>query len=221
MTQGAWTEIFDQVADNARALKEVALNRHDRDFDPWHRQARSILLRYAVVKIPAFDEIPFASDFFLGKPDTEQSDINDRIALCSDIDLALDLLEVARRQVVEELRLKKSRERVKGGASFEVPEQAAGRTPAEPEALKLTEASSQGGLDALPVLVEASDLTRREKEEALEEIDRVLKALADGNPDWDRIKRTIKFLLDFDKTLALTAVPLILERTQFLTNRKP
>jgi len=220
MGQNAWTEAFDKITEGANSLKEVALNRHDRDFEVWQRQARNLLLRHAPVKIPAFDEIRFASDFFLGKPDTEQIDINDRIALHSDIDQALELLEMAKGQVVEELRLKKSRERIKGGASFEYPEQTKPSTSSEPEVAPTPQvALIHEGMDGLPGLVEASDLTQREKEEALEEIDRVRQALEQNRPDWDRIKRTIKFLLDFDKSLALTAVPLILKRYHDLTHR--
>ncbi len=220
MDQDAWTEAFNKITEGAHSLKEVALNRHDRDFDIWHRQARNILLRHAPVKIPAFDEIRFASDFFLGKPETDQIDINDRIALHSDVDQALELLEMAKAQVAEELRLKKSRERIKGGASFEYSDPTKPSTSSESGVPSPSQAALEHeGMDALPGLVEASDLTRREKEEALEEIDRVRQALEQSHPDWDRIKRTVKFLLDFDKTLALAAVPLILKRYHDLTHR--
>ncbi len=218
MEQDAWKESFDRVEEGARSLKEVALNRYDRDFEVWHRQARSVLLRYGAVKIPAFDEIRFASDFFLGKDGDEQKDINDRIALVSDIDLALEIIATVRAQVADELRLKKSRERIGGGASLEhstsVP------TPQEPpEALPPDSSLSLDDFDQLLALVEASDFSRREKEDALEEIERVRQVLTGGNPDWDRIKRTLKFFLDFDKVLALEAIPVILQSYKKIIQR--
>lgn len=220
MDQDALVVAFEKINAGAKSLKEVALNRHDRDFDPWQRQARNLLLRYAPVKIPAFDEIRFASDFFLGKPENEQIDINDRIALVSDIELALDILAAAKAHVMEELRLKKSRERIKGGASLEVPEEVNPASTSLPNDQKVVGSQLPSGLDELPAIIEAlDDFTRREKEEALEEIDRVRQALDKEHPDWDRVKRTVKFLLDFDKALALTAVPLILKRYHDLTNR--
>ncbi len=220
MDQDALVEAFEKINAGAKSLKEVALNRHDRDFDSWQRQARNLLLRYAPVKIPAFDEIRFASDFFLGKPENEQIDINDRIALFSDIDLALDILEAAKAHVIEELRLKKSRERIKGSASLELPKEDKPVSAPFPNDPTVDASPLASGLDELPAIIEALDnFTRREKEEALEEIDRVRQALDKEHPDWDRVKRTVKFLLDFDKTLALAAVPLILQRYHDLTNR--
>ncbi|QPJ60807.1 MAG: hypothetical protein G3M70_02450 [Candidatus Nitronauta litoralis] len=220
MDQDALAEAFSKIKTGAQSLKEVAQNRHDRDFDSWQRQSRNLLLRYAPVKIPAFDEIRFASDFFLGKPESEQIDINDRIALISDIDLALEILEAAREHVFEELRLKKSRERIKGGATLELPEECESVSASLQNESKKAENLSSSGLDSLPAIIEGlEDFTRREKEEALEEINRVRQVLDKEHPDWDRVKRTIKFFLDFDKTLALAAVPLILKRYQDLTNR--
>lgn len=218
MEQDAWKESFDRVEQGAQSLKEVALNRYDRDFDAWHRQARSVLLRYGAVKIPAFDEIRFASDFFLGKGGDEQKDINDRIALVSDIDLALEIMATVRAQVADELRLKKSRERIGGGASLEnLTPAAASEGP--PEKMPPDPGLSLDGFDQLSALVEASDYSRREKEDALEEFDRVRQVLTGSNPDWDRIKRTLKFFLDFDKALALEAIPVILQSYKQTTQR--
>lgn len=210
MQEPNWEEAFRQLSEGAKTLKEEALNRHDRDFDPWHRQARSVLLRYCPVKIPAFDEIRFASDFFLGKGGEEQLEINDRIALVCDLDLALEIFEHAREAVADELRRKKSRERIGGGASMPPAAQAEEGRPPEP---------SLPEIDPLLEQLEAMDLTRREKEEAWEEIERVLTLLGKPDPDWDRIRRTLKFLLDFDKTLALDAVPEIIKRYQHHTQR--
>lgn len=190
---------FEKVIAEAAVLKKEALNRHDPAFDPWHRRARSVLLQFAPVKIPAFDEIRFASDYFLSKPGEEQLDINDRIALACDLDVAVEIFRQSAAQAEEELRFRKSRERI-GGASLEVP--AAAPQPGPPAA--------RADLDSVRALVDSLDLTPREKEEAQEELRRAREALAAGPPDWDRIKRTIKFLLDFDRTLALQAVPVLL-----------
>ncbi|MCA9482367.1 MAG: hypothetical protein KC553_01395 [Nitrospina sp.] len=219
MQEPNWEEAFHRVAEGAKVLKKEALNRHDREFDPWYRQARSLLLRYCPVKIPAFDEIRFASDFFLGKSGEAQLDINDRIALVCDLDLALEIFEHAGEIVADELRRKKSRDRIGGGASMQPP------VPPQPAAAEsfgaqdTPESAPATNADPLLEQLEAMDLSRREKEEAREEIERVIALLKTPDPDWDRVRRTLKFLLDFDKTLALNAVPELLQRYKHHTRR--
>ncbi len=207
-----WKPAFRKLVDEAGTLKQEALNRHDPAFDPWHRRARSVLLRYAPVKIPAFDEIRFASDFFLSKPAEEQTEINDRIALACDLDLAVELFQQAEALVDEEWRFQKSRERfrtvtpvVQGGG----PAPAASPPPAP---------ASTGGLEALMDWVRTLDLREEEIQQAVEELERARRALASRPPDWDRLKRTLKFLLDFDQTLARKAVPLLLLEFEQQTN---
>jgi len=197
----AWKASFEKVLAEADVLKKEALNRHDSAFDPWHRRARSVLLQFAPVKIPAFDEIRFASDYFLSKPGEEQLDINDRIALACDLDLAIEIFRLSAAQVEEDLRFKKRRARI-GGASLEAPAAAPQTSPAAQAPVP--------DFEALNALVAALDLTQREKEEAGEELRRARQALLADPPDWDRVKRTVKFLLDFDRTLALKAVPVLL-----------
>lgn len=198
-----WKTAFEKVRADAAEIKNEGLNKHDPAFDPWHRRARSVLLKYAPVKIPAFDEIRFASDFFLSKPGEEQLNINDRVALGCDLDLAVEIFNQSQVLVEEELRFKKSRERFQAAQSMtHAPETSAVAAPAP---------VPTADFESLNVLVGSLDLAQREKDEALEELRRAQQALAARPPDWDRIKRTIKFLLDFDRTLALKAVPVLLQ----------
>lgn len=218
MEQEPWAEAFQNLVKGAATIKADALNRHDRDFAPWHRQARSVLLRYCPVKIPAFDEIRFASDFFLGRNGEDQFDINDRIALVSDIDLALEIFEQARELVQKDERFRKSRERIGGSASIETPDRKP-PSPAENKTPEPAQVKEAGGQDPLLARLQDMDLSQREKDEVREELERVIRILEQPDPDWDRIKRTVKFLLDFDKTLALATVPEILQRYQHPTPR--
>ena len=201
-----WNHSFDQVKNEALALQSAAYNRNDKDFAPWHRKARSVLLKYAPVKIPAFDEIRFASDFFLSQPGEKQDTINDSIAISEDLDLAIDLFEQAARKIESDLRYQKRR----GDMGKMTVEPIAESMPVPADA----QTPGTGTMADLRGLLDSLDLTSREKDDALEELERLEKTLASAEPDWDRVKRSIKFLLDFDRTLAIRAVPWILQRLQ-------
>ena len=103
-------DVLEQLKTISRELNELkkeALNRDDTRFEIWHQKAREAVVRYTPLKLPAFDEILFASDFFISKPATERDVINDRIALVSDCNLANQILE----EVVLYIKTQESRRR--------------------------------------------------------------------------------------------------------------
>ena len=65
-------------------LKKEALNRDNSRFRSWHSKVREAVPGFTPKKNSAFDEITFASDFFLSKLNAERININDRIDLRSD-----------------------------------------------------------------------------------------------------------------------------------------
>ena len=172
----------------AETLKQEALNFCDARFAPWRDRARQCIQQLAPVKQPAFEEIRFASDFLLSKPKDEQAGMNDRIALACDIDLAVEVLRQVIALVAENEQLEK------------------GKRLAQPIPTPVQRSGS------LLELLDSFEFSEREKEEVRTEFERVETALEQPQPDWDRAKRTIKFLLDFDRNLALQAIPQILSR---------
>lgn len=197
-----WQETVSQLRNEGKAMKQSAVNRHDARFSGWHAKARRFVQEFAPKKLPAFDEIRFASDFFLSKPEDEQKEINDRIALVSDIDLCFELLE----QVVEIAQENAQKQNARKQARPAPVPPAAEPTP------KSAASPAPASADELRAVVERMDLSARDKAEILDEIERVERALSKPQPDWDQIKRVIRFLLDFDRTLAIEAIPLILAR---------
>lgn len=196
-----WKAPFDEITRGAQAIKESCLNRHDEKFAPWHERARKILVQYAPKKLPTFDEIRFASDYFLSKNREEQEDIDDRIALISDIDLFQKITTT----LVHDLR-KKNRHFVK--LEEIIHEDSKLQADREPTQVKWE--STPNTLKQSRELVMKLSLPRRDAEEALQEIDRVEREFGKTHPDWDLIKRSIKFFLDFDRLLAQEIIPLIL-----------
>ena len=181
-----WKDAFNEMLAGAGVITETCLNRSDEGFASWHERARGVVARYAPKKLPSFDEIRFASDYFLSKDGREQEDIDDRIALHSDIDLFLNILTAVSRE------LEKTRKHRKPALA---------PPPQPPVASTLDEARE---------MVRSLSISPRDREDVFQEIERVERALAKPDLDWDSIKRSIKFFLDFDKKLALEATPLIL-----------
>jgi len=182
------TKAIHTIIQEAEILKQEALNFCDARFAPWRIRALQCIQQLAPVKQPTFEEIRFASDFLLSKPEDKQAGINDRIALACDIDLAVEVL----RQVIA---LAEENEQLEKGKRLAQPIP----TPAQ-----------RAG--SLIELLDSFEFSEREKEEVRAEFERVEAALEQPQPDWDRAKRTIKFLLDFDRHLALQAIPQILSR---------
>lgn len=183
-----WKSAFDEITTGAEFIKNTCLNRGDVVFVPWHTLARDAVARYAPGKLPSFDEIRFASDYFLSKSQEEQESINDRIALVSDIDLFVQMAT----GVVK--NLEKTRRVIKPVVS------------ALTSHSTLTEETRES--------IRSLSLSPHDKNNILQEIERVERELAKPHPDWDLIKRTIKFLLDFDRKLALDIVPRIIALVQ-------
>lgn len=200
-----WKTQFDLVIHGAQNIKETCLNRNDEKFAPWHEKARKAIVQYAPKKLPTFDEIRFASDFFLSKNHEEQEEINDRIALLSDIDLFQKIAET----IAGDLR-KKNRQFVKLEEIIRHEEETGPHAAQEPVAVKWEKSLASDGLKKSREFVKTMSLSRHDEEEALREIDRVEQELGKPRPDWDLIKRSIKFFLDFDRQLAQEIIPLIL-----------
>lgn len=192
-----------EIVEEAESIKNEALNRDDPQFQGWYDQVRSIVIENAPGKLLAFDEIPFASDYFLLKTLEEREEINDRIALVSDIDQALRLMDDITALLEKEAARQKREERKKKFKTTPLKkagqENDAGATPA-----------AMGGWKTVVEKVGQLNISEQEKEKVLDEIARVEKELTSRHADWDVIKRAIKYFLDFDRELALTAVPVIL-----------
>ena len=193
-----WKTLFDEIIRDAHIFKETCLNRNDTKFPPWHERARKILVQYAPKKLPTFDEIRVAADYFISKNKEEQEDIDDRIALFSDIDLFQKMASA----LVHDLR-KKNRNFVKLEEIVHEDTRSQELVPAKRE-------PSPNDFRQSRELIMGMSLPRHDAEEALQEIDRVERELGKTRPDWDLIKRSIKFFLDFDRKLAQEAIPLIL-----------
>ncbi|MBI4383021.1 MAG: hypothetical protein HY579_03185 [Nitrospinae bacterium] len=188
-----WREVIGNILREARSLREQCLNRNDELFAPWHDKIRNAVIQYAPVKLPAFEEIRFASDYFLSKSAEEQDEINDRIALVSDLDAAVQLLK----DILDALESKARRKPKVSPA--ELPPGTIAAQDIGP--VSLARAREQAA---------ALSLSRRDREELLGEIGRVERELSKPDPGWDAVKRTVKYLLDLDRELALDTIPAIL-----------
>ncbi len=136
-----WKTQFDLIVHGAQSIKENCLNQNDEKFAPWHEKARKAIAQYAPKKLPTFDEIRFASDFFLSKSREEQEEINDRIALLSDIDLFLKMAET----IAGDLR-KKNRQFVKLEEIIRHEEDAEPHAALEPVVVKWEKSATSDGL---------------------------------------------------------------------------
>jgi hypothetical protein len=189
-------EIVDNllaVVADAETIRNAASNRDDPRIRSWREKAREAVARLAPAKLPAFDEIPFASDYFLSRPETERRRIDDRIALVSDFDAAVKIL----RDIAERVR----RAGVAGDSN----------NPSSPVAARdgRWERNGAPGLAEVRGLAANMGFPPRDLEEALAALDQAEAGIAAAPPDWDRVKRAVKFLMDFDRALALAAVPAI------------
>ena len=77
---------------------------------------------------------------------------------------------------------------------------------------------SETGWEELSHLLESGAFADREKVEASAILQNLRKSLSDSDPDWDQMKRGIKFLLEFDRHLAIEAVPFLLLFYKFKRN---
>tara|TARA_B100000686_G_scaffold281556_1_gene303368 strand:+ start:1514 stop:2131 length:618 start_codon:yes stop_codon:yes gene_type:complete len=192
------------IIDSSETIEADALNRDDPRFQPWHEKARQAVVENAPIKICTFDEITFASDFFLTKPIDQREDINDRIALVSDFRMAVGLL----RNVTEICEKERSRKKRKTLHEKTID----GETQGKPKEFV------SGWEDTLTKIKQA-DFSFREKEEVLEVLEDLHSILQSPESGWDRFKRGVKFLLDFDRDLALELVPFLLERFEIQTQK--
>ncbi len=195
---GSWEKKLNTLIQEAEALKADAWNRNDRNFSPWKIKTAQFISEHTPAKKPTFEEIRFASDFFLSKKKEEQNEINDRIALTCDIDLAIEILNL----VADILKDKQLKEKI--SASSEPIK--INRVPEEPFSFSGIEFNRTLYIP----LIDKLSFNEREKEEIIFELERLEKALQGTNPDWDKAKRTLKFLLDFDRKLAIALIPKIL-----------
>ncbi len=195
---GSWEKKINVLIQEAQALKTGAWNRNDPNFSPWKTKTAQFILEHSPTKKPTFDEIRFASDFFLSKKQEEQNEINDRIALSCDIDLAIEILNL----ILDILKDKQLKQKI--SASSE-PITINNETKEPPSSLGM-------GFNEnfYKPLINQFSFNEREKEEVIFELERLEKTLLGTNPDWDKAKRTLKFLLDFDRNLAIKLVPKIL-----------
>ena len=181
---------------DSELLKKEAINKDDPRFSSWHEKARQTIAQKAPVKRFAFEEISFASDFFLSKTITEREGINDRIALVSDLQLAVKLFK----NVISIFEKELSKEKLEILDKDSMSENTSGF-------------SNGPDIRWQQVLkkIESADFSNREKFEVKEILKGLQSSLQDSEKDWDRFKRGIKFFLDFDRKLALEVVPFLLE----------
>ena len=186
------------LIEESEFIKTEAINRDDPRFFLWHGEVREAVIQNAPVKKFAFDEISFASDFFLSKPIAERDNINDRIALVSDFQLAVRLLESVI-QIAEKEFSRKEREFLRC-----YPNRIRGETSTKDENRDLS-------WTVLFNRISASNFSNREKEEIREALGSLQGSLKGTERDWERFKRALKFLLDFDREFALKAIPFLIK----------
>ncbi len=190
-------KLFQELIKEGQELKKGAWNCDYPDFVDWHEKAKQAVVQFAPVKLPTFNEILFASDFYLSKPLEERIDINDRIALVDDFYLVENLFN----GIIEALEKENARKRA---LSFH-----------ENRKNKSSNSSSEDSSERrfLEPLRKAKEMqfSTRELEEIENELMRLELEFVQSNPNWDLIKRTIKFFLDYDSDLALLILPIILK----------
>ncbi len=199
-----WKETIDRVLAEAESIRDRCRNRNDPAFDQWHEFARHVVIEYLPIKLLAFDEIRFASDYFLSKSGEEQQTINDRIALVCDMDLVIKLFREMAGHLEDQRRFLP--ETVKPVTPDPVLGQKAGKGAVTPAL------STPDSLESARKNLEAYPFNARDKAELMREIDLLEAELKKNPPDWDFIKRSLKFILDFDRNLAIEWVPLILSQ---------
>lgn len=190
-------KVFQELIEKGQELKQSAWNCDYPDFSDWHEKAKQAVVQFAPVKLPAFNEILFASDFYLSKPFEERIEINDRIALVDDFNLVEKLFN----RIIEKLEKENDRKRA---LSFHQKKKS--------ELNKNSSEDSSGKrFSEFLKNIKEMPFSSRELEEIESEIIRLELEFAQQRPNWDLIKRTIKFFLDYDSELALLVLPKILK----------
>jgi len=196
-------KVFQELIEEGQGLKQGAWNCDHPDFIDWHEKAKQAVVQFASVKLPTFNEILFASDFYLSKPLEERIDINDRIALVDDFNLVENLFN----GIIETLEKENARKRA---LSFHENKKNKSNNNS------LEDSSKKRFIESLNKAKEMK-FSSRELEEIESELMHLELEFAQPTPNWDLIKRTIKFFLDYDSDYALLVLPVILkeyEKTQ-------
>ena len=211
-------KIFQELLKESPVLKQEAWNCDHPNFSSWRERAKKAVAQFAPMKIPTFSEITFASDFYLSKAIEDRFEINDRIALVDDLNLAEKIFN----EIIELLEKETSRKRFRALQENKV------------KALKkdFSEVLVHGRFSKILKKAKEMKFSLREIEEisldsnsiVVEEAGNILensgiaaitlharttKQGYTGKSNWDLIKRTIKFFLDYDTKLALFVLPLI------------
>ena len=100
-------KVFLELIEESQALKQNAWNCDHPEFSDWYEKAKQAVAEFAPVKLPTFNEILFASDFYLSKPLEKRIDINDRIALVDDFNSVEKFFNV----IIEALEKENARKR--------------------------------------------------------------------------------------------------------------
>jgi hypothetical protein len=188
-------KIFQELLKESQGLKQEAWNYDHPAFSYWHEKAKKAVAQFAPVKIPAFSEILFGSDFYFSKAIEDRFEINDRIALVDD----LNLVEKIFNEIVELLEKESARKRFlalhenkKNKSNNSSSEDSSERRFSEP-------------------LKKAKEMQFSSKEiaEIEGELIRLELEFSQARPNWDLIKRVLKFFLDYDAELALFTLPII------------
>jgi hypothetical protein len=190
-------KLFQDLIKEGQGLKKGAWNCDYPDFVDWHEKAKQAVVQFAPIKLPTFNEILFASDFYLSKSLEERIGINDRIALVDDFNLVENLF-IGIIQVLEKENARKralsAHENRKKKSSKSLPEN-----------------FSEQRFSELLKKAKEMQFSARELEEIKDELTHLELEFAQPRPNWDLIKRTIKFFLDYDSDFALLILPIILE----------
>jgi hypothetical protein len=190
-------KVFQELIEESLGLKQGAWNCDYPDFVDWHEKAKQAVVQFAPVKIPTFNEILFASDFYLSKPLEERIDINDRIALVDDFNIVENLFN----GIIEALGKENARNRA---LSFHQNKKNKTKNSS------LEDSSKRRFLEPLRKAKEMK-FSSRELEEIESELMRLEIEFDQPIPNWDLIRRTIKFFLDYDSDFALLVLPTILD----------
>ena len=188
-------KLFGELIDEIQPLKQEAWNRDHPEFSNWHEKARQAVEQFAPVNLPAFNEILFASDFYLSKPIEERLEINDRIALVDDFNLVEKLFN----GIIEALAKEEARKR-----ALSVHEDKEKKSSES-----FSEISSGEKFSGLLKKAKEMQFSSREFKEIESELARLELEFIKPTPNWDLIKRAVKFFLDYDSDFALLALPII------------
>ncbi|GEM_PF-3377122 len=187
--------IFQELLEESQELKQKAWNYDHPTFSDWHEKAIKAVAQFAPVKVPAFSEVLFGSDFYFSKAIEDRFEINDRIALVDDLNLAEKIFN----EIVELLEKESARKRFLALHENKI----------EKSNKNSSEGSTTGKFSELLKKTKEMRFSSREVEEIEGEIIRLELEFAQPRPNWDLIKRISKFFLDYDAELALFTLPII------------